>query len=259
MKKKRKTIYPSIRDKRQRKLKETQSIKQSIILFLTNKVTLSITTGLLVGSVFGLISLNILKDEQGDISFSDEEAVNTQLTAKATADDKQTLSFEDPSFYVIQNGLFHERENAENTQIQLQGKNIPSFIWEREGQFYVLHSIYKTRTLAEQGKGNLESTDVDAYVKEWDMLVTDKNVSKEEQEWLEQFLTIWSETVGQVNDKKEIEVKQWQPLLQTDYQSDLITSVQNEILEMQGNLERKEQTYVSLLAILYHVEQALGE
>lgn len=259
MKKKRKIVYPLNREKRKQKLTAKQSMKEFIIQFFTNKFTLAIATGLIVGSVFGLISLNILKNEQGEANFTDGQVFSSNKETKTAEADEQLLSFEYPTFYVIQNGLFHKRENAEQIQAQLQGQNISSFIWERKDEFYVLHSIHQTASLAEEHKAKLDNLQVDAYVKQWDMLVTNKKVSKEEEVWLEQFLTVWSETVGQVNNKKEIETKQWEKLLQTDYQSDLIASLQEKILERQAKLEQEERVYVDLLAILFHVEQALGE
>src|SRR5699024_3335052 len=218
MKKKRKIVYPSMRETRKQKLTDKQSVKEYIMQFFTNKFTLSIATGLIVGSIFGFISLNILKDEQGVASFKEGQAFHSNKATEEAAGEKHPLSLEFPTFYVIQNGLFHERENAEEIQDQLREKNISSFIWERKDEYYVLHSIYHTASLAEKHKMKLDTLQVDAYLKQWDMLLKNKSVTKEEEVWLEQFLTVWSASVEQVNNEKKLDSRQWETLLQADYQ-----------------------------------------
>lgn len=260
MKKRPKKVYQSIRGRQKgRDFSEPfDRLKRLIDRILLNKIVLAVAAGLIVGSLFGLTSLHVLTNNS-DAHVFQEETETAQETHTPSSEPMTEIVFDISDLYVIQVGLFHERENADLRKRQLERGNIPTFIWEREGEFFLLHSIHTSESSAKKINEELQEKSLEAFVKKWDMPQLDKKVTPDELTFIEKYILMWEESVKQLEAGSSIQLAKWEALQQEETDSPLISTIQIKLADSLPNLQDENLRHLAPLQLLFLLEKILTE
>lgn len=222
-------------------------------IIANNRLIIAISGGVLVGIIFGLITLQLLSEKPSVDVAEQQEKVN------ATEGPKQengiTLSetlLDD--FYVIQIGLFSDRANAEAQKEQLITKNIDSFIWERDGKYFLLHGIFSKENKAKEKAKKLEKNNIELFVKDWNLKLQDIHVTEEEKEWLEELFTLFSDSIQK---ERLADTSRWKILFNERANSERIEQVQQTLQSITESNEQATGEMNQLLTMMYAVERYL--
>lgn len=261
MKKRPKNLYKSIQGRKhdRTKLLSLNKIKRMLEKIILNKIVLAVVAGLIVGSIFGLTSLHLLTDNSDAHVFQEQPSSKEQPTQTSSTDTLTNITFNIPSVYVIQVGLFHERENAELRKRQLQRGKVTTFIWRRSEQFFLLHSLHSDESKAKQINEKLHDDSVEAFVKKWDMPKTTKRVTSGEQQFIEQFARLWEQSLHEIEADGSIPIEKWQELQRRENDSSLISAIQLKLENVLSNLEDKHFSDIDLLQLLFLIEESVTE
>lgn len=233
-------------------------IKQIVFERIINKFTLSIISGVIIGTIFGLTTLYIVNSSGEQVVINDTLTTRTE-NATVSSNEQTSLRLEVPDLYVVQVGLFHSFENAEMKQKQLERSDIRTFIWERQGEYFLLHRLYSNELAAQAQKESLLDRKIETYVKKWYIEVPDKQVKNEERIWIEQLITWWQHSLQQTEANASIDIATWKEIVEQEYESDFITKLQLKWNEDITELQQNENSSIVLLKILMQLEQLLNE
>ena len=157
--------------------------KRLIPIFLT------ILSASVVGIVLGLILMQmfvVLEDHP--------VAENSSApTVASTSGDQNTLSqLPVLSGYVLQAGVFTERDNAEEWLTTYETNNIPGIIWERDAQYFLLTGIYATEAEAKLKATEYKADGYDIFAKPWSTTEKEINLTDAEGKWVNTFQETWN-------------------------------------------------------------------
>lgn len=260
MKKRPKKLYQSIQGRTEKRMIfwSFTKIKRVLVRIILNKMVLAVFAGLVVGSFFGLTSLHLLTDTDDTHVFQEQPFSKNQTTQTSSADTLTSFTLDIPSVYVIQVGLFHERENAELRKRQLERGKIVTFIWQRGEEFFLLHSLHSDETKAKQVNEQLSDESVDAFVKKWDMPEVNKQITSDEQQFVEQFIRLWEQSLQKVELGEAISIEKWKDLHERENDSTLISTFQLKLEDIMPNLQNEKVNSIALLQLLFLLEKNLS-
>lgn len=263
MKKKQKKLYKSIHGRNYDRVVtlSINRVKRMIKRLIFNKIMLAIVAGLLVGSLFGLTSLRFLTDNSDAHVFQEQSFMKEQQSQASTSDTFTKVNVDVPSVYVIQVGLFHERENAELRKRQLERGKVATFIWQRNGEFFLLHSSHSSESKAKQMNEQLHDGSLEAFVKQWDIPTMNKRITADELQFIEQFVHIWEQSLHQVEASSSIPIAEWQSLqeIENKHESPLISDIQLNLVDIVPMLRDEHLADSALLQLLFLLEESVVE
>lgn len=254
MKNNNKKITSSISNRKESGPRFFNKVKRFAGRLMINKLMLAIVSGVIVGTIFGLTALHMLNNDEGQHAFHEAHSNHSQVST-TSSDGMNEIDLDMPNIYVIQIGLFHERENAEVSKGQLERRNIKSFIWERKDEYFLLHSAYRSEAKAKAKHEQLQEDQLETFVKTWDMLSIEIQVTQDEQAWLQEYVSLWDESFEQFEAKESIAVADWEALLEKDYESEIITEIQRKVIDIVPNLQTSDQAESTLLSMLMQFER----
>src|SRR5699024_336024 len=115
-------------NKRWSKMHALQKRLGRLISSRTKAILLSVAASLLIGILFGMISLQMAEKDS-----SRAETKNTSVDIANGTEKNATLkSFEPFTFYVIQAGVFTDSNNAQKWANLYDESGYPTIEWERE-------------------------------------------------------------------------------------------------------------------------------
>lgn len=260
MKKGYKTLAKSIKKRKHPMQSEsrTEKIKQFISQLFLNKFITAIGAGLIVGTVFGFTALHFLTNDISEQVMHEEQANGQRVNSTtSTADERAPLSITFPTVYVIQVGLFHERENARLKQDQLKRRNINTFIWQRNDEYFLLHGIFSTQLKAQEANGTLQDDAIQSFVKEWVISEANKHVTDVEANFIEQYVQLWKKSFEQFELAGQVSVQTWKPLQEEAVESEMITEIQLQLNSLLSDLQEENSDDVTLLQMLQLLEKMI--
>lgn len=145
-----------------------------------------------IGILFGMGMLQMF------VTIDDGSAANStpEVSQPAVNPNSETNLYQLPilSGYVLQAGVFSERENAIEWQESFTDTNIPALLWEKDGQHFLFAGIYETEDAAKI-KASEQIEQLELFVKPWSTSEKELELTTEEQEWLTKFHEVWNTTM----------------------------------------------------------------
>lgn len=254
--KKNKQLRSSIMNRQKRRPVFFNRGRQIFRNLLTNKLIIAIVSGVFVGTMFGLTVLYMLNTDQAETAI-DERGASPAASSSLSSEAMVALDLDMPSIYVLQVGVFHERENAELTKRQLERRKIDTFIWERDEQYFLLESVHDKEAAAKSHYERLQEKQIDTFVKKWDISLRNQRVTENERIWLEQFISLWNQSLEQSTNDQAIALSQWEKLIEEELDSTPISDLQIKVKDHLPKLENKEASSLTLLKILQEIEKII--
>lgn len=206
-------------------------------------VTLS---AIVVGLMFGFVTLNILNHVGQPI---DVDAVMTDGQATEQNDQGLLQDIEQLNAYVLQGGVFSSEENLHKWQDHFQEKGYPSVVWERDHLYYLFLGLAPSEQALNNLQHKMTDDGLDVYVKEWQTVNKEINLSEEDLLWVKSFITLWKSSITSVDEDNELSQK-WHELVESNEElSEEIVQFNNNIADLLNDRSfttEQERQYVLL-------------
>lgn len=210
---------------------------------------LTVIFALVIGVIFGIFILQLTK-QAGPVSQMEKLEEVQQERPEADMQKVDGLSF-----YVIQGGVFSNKENADKAAKAFQAANVSAMQWETEEGIYLFAGIAAAEAVAKESAGKMKDADLEVYVKPWEIGAVQAPLTEYEHKWLLQFMETWQAALEQGSEEEKQLTEEWQGLLKTEEQSDHTS------LELIGQLQEKIEassgiSQMELLKLIYTYEKA---
>lgn len=199
-------------------------------------IMITMSSAALIGIVFGVIMLQMfvtLNEPSGS------ESKVSQTSSAVSEAEKNGNKFPELSAYMLQAGVFSQRENAENWMKLYQGENLPVIVWEREEHYYLFTGVYMQEEEAKQRAVELQAKGFDVFVKPWSTSEAELTLTNDEAKWLNDFQTTWTEAIAEKNTDS------LKSLLLSRPENDIFNNLFNELEK--DKVTGDEQFYLDLM------------
>lgn len=177
-------------------------------------------SALVIGTSLGIMMLNMITNVNHHVNQTPsqtiaplpEEDVNKDGDEKIGNEQISSVSLDAISAYVLQGGVFSERENAETSAKVFGDAGFPTSIWSRENNYYLIVGIANTKEKAQEIGIELDQHDLETFVKEWHTKEMDLQLSEEEHTWLTSFVNVWNNSLDSVDNLEEFSLDTWKEL-----------------------------------------------
>lgn len=167
-----------------------------------------------IGSVLGVIMLRMFVGIDSDLAENNDLPAATVDTEDEDSSAENTTSvIEQMNAYVLQGGVFSNETNAEEWVSKYEEAGFPSYIWEREEQYFLLVGLASTKEQAEQFANSLKEYEFDIYVKEWTTEEGGADFTDKEVDWLQSFHENWQNALQSLENDEAITVDNWEALI----------------------------------------------
>ncbi|WP_100011955.1 SPOR domain-containing protein [Lentibacillus sediminis] len=206
-------------------------------------VLVAVFSAIMTGTVLGVIMLNMFvnMDEDSAQGTSGEVPALTggDEASGAAAGEGTSAAIEAIEAFVLQAGVFSGMENAEEWAGKFEAAGLPTVIWERDGQFFLLAGIGATEEQAKQSAQQLETYEFDIYVKEWATPAQEIELTSSEQEWLQGFRESWETSLQGLGSEEVFTGAGWEELMETYPQdSERITGLYEATADAQARMQQ---------------------
>lgn len=229
--------------------------------FVINRYVLAVGAGIVVGLLYGFLSLSILLNDKGEVVGSGEVTPNVSTNhpdQKSTSTAVQKVDF--PQLYAVQLGLFEKRSNAQESSQNFLSKKIATQVWERSEEYLLFASVHSEQSQAKKMVEILSEKDIDAFVKEWMIEVDEASLTESEKEIVQEFLILWTSSLAQVEADESFSEDKWQQFLKVERDdTEKIHRLIGELETAFKNNEEHANPYYLHVRILYLLEKIMGE
>src|SRR5699024_2723194 len=134
---------------------------------------LSVVSAVVIGVLLGFI---VLKMSSGGADVASENqpsqpaSQGVEAASKSENEDQESqrmIQLNELKAYVLQAGVYSEKENTEEVVSTFQSQGYPATIWEEENQYYVFTHIFTTEEQAKDAVNQLEKNELEVYAKPW--------------------------------------------------------------------------------------------
>lgn len=180
-------------------------------------IIIAILSALAIGTLLGIIMLRMFVGIDSDLS-----AQGSNLLSVVNNDEKNdrsktmTLSDEPMEAYVLQAGVFSEKENANTWAMTYGEAGLPTMIWEKENQHFLLLGLANTEEQAKVVAEGLKADSFDVYVKKWRTEAEKVKLSETEQEWFQSFRDQWNNALTSLSSQEALSPAEWDNVI-TNY------------------------------------------
>lgn len=122
-----------------------------------------------------------------------------------------TASMDSIDMYILQTGVFAEKENADLLIEELAAAGIQTALIEREGQFILIAGAGPSKEAAQSIAAGISDNQEDIYVKEWKTEAKEIEVTEAENDWLMTFQDFFQQqllTASQTEPVPEAEIQE---------------------------------------------------
>lgn len=190
--------------------------KRKVKLF--HPVVLSSIAALLIGTVLGLMVIQFFigSDNTYDLWGSQSTVPKATTGASPSATEQpQTIQLEAMQAYVLQAGVFSEKENADQIAAQFQKAGVHTMVWNRDDQYYLFADAAGTLEAANSKAEKLKAMQLDVYVKEWIVPSKTLEISTDSYEWVRDFQAQWEASLSTLDQDKNVASEGWKKLKET--------------------------------------------
>ncbi|NBJ68667.1 MULTISPECIES: SPOR domain-containing protein [Clostridia] len=240
--------------------------EDSILHVFTKKIKrikpliIAIASAFIIGSLLGitLLKMFVTIDEDRQANGDDN---NTAIADVSNEDKKGAVEDAEANSemlhaFVLQGGVFSEKANAQTWQAKFKDAGLPSLLWKKDNQYFLLISAAASENDAEQLKAEVAASGLEIYVKEWKVNLNKDALSKNEATWLQKFVDTWHKAV----ERQEVaEQQQWKTIIETapDRFKELTQSINKLMIEAEN--ENTLAVGSNLLSLWQELTVALAE
>lgn len=222
------------------------------------KFILTVSSAVLVGTVFGLILVSIFRQQgEGQIVPDDlfqpnqDQAVITDVDEEGEDNDDNETDVGRLSAFVIQAGAFQSLEQAKIAQENFLLEKYPSVIWETDTDYRVFLAAYPTKEIAKQVGEQFIDGGFDVYARDWQS--DSVSISQNEAEWLNQFKSLWQDSLSGYSDSIKQEWLEWFNVEENQLSEELNDFCQ-QVKAVLAEFNERSRPY-DLLVLWYHYQQ----
>ncbi|UOQ93879.1 hypothetical protein MUO14_02500 [Halobacillus shinanisalinarum] len=146
--------------------------------FMKN-IMLSVITALIISLALGFLLLRMFVSVTGDNTSSPNEPANAGASA-VPSDPVSMVTVEYPSFEatIVQVGVYSTESKANEWKENLADQSVPSVVWERDSQFYLMAGSNHDQAAIELLAAELSASDIPTYTKSWSVAGGSAEVSE---------------------------------------------------------------------------------
>ncbi|GGF06794.1 hypothetical protein GCM10010954_01560 [Halobacillus andaensis] len=149
------------------KVYKIPSFRKRLSPYSLKHVSLSVMTAIIVSFALGFILLKLF------VSVTDETSppVESVSGGQVQSTSAETVQVDLPSLKseVVQSGVFTNEETAEEWQGKLEEQSVPSMIWKKDEQYFLLSGSEDAETNIAQVADELAELDIPTYLKSWEV------------------------------------------------------------------------------------------
>lgn len=186
------------------------------------KIVMAGVSAVLVGMALGYIMLNVFASmetpEASSSTAYQDDVDNEPSTTETNSNEESTSSGTPPAdqntegeaaaasqtsislpavrAFVVQAGIFSTQDQAEVMQSNIESKGVRTFIWPRDGQFYLFAGIAPSKAEGEQIATLLKAQEIEVYVKEWSVPGGKMDLNQTEGDWIQKGMEQWQTVLG---------------------------------------------------------------
>ncbi|CQR48010.1 Stage II sporulation protein B [Paraliobacillus sp. PM-2] len=207
------------------------------------RVLLTASMAIMIGIGFGFFVLKMfvqIDDTKPTISNQETSAITEEEEdSSASNQEKTTVTLESITGYVVQAGLFSTTDKADEWKDKLVASGYDAFSWETSEGFRLFVNVYATKTEGEKLANELIDANLDGYVREWTTESKSIKLNNTEGEWIQQFSTLWKDTMKKTNKEAVVEEKKkW---------SNWLSSAPAPLSEYSSSIKKSGEKFVELL------------
>ncbi|RKQ37917.1 SPOR domain-containing protein [Oceanobacillus halophilus] len=225
-------------------------------------IIIAASSAILIGAVLSVIMFQVLIDVESGLS--GQSLTSYQPTSEGAEEEKEetsgNTSLETSSYtkeplnaYVLQAGVFSEKENAESWSENFTELGIPTLIWQRENQYFLLLGISATKDQAQLIAEETNTGDHDLFVKEWTTSSQEMELTEQEHSWIQQFKEVWESNLSLVSEDNTLSHTSWESILTEDEQDSKALSQLSELMTNIDELSGLDAQH-HLLEMMYQYE-----
>ncbi len=202
------------------------------------KIFFAIGSSLIIGIMLGFITLKMVKQEDPE-NKSILHSSAQETTEENNDGNTSMATFDSMNTYVVQGGVFSEKENADKSAQSFHALDFSAVSWERGSDYYLLAGIYASEETAKLSADEMAKENLDVYVKEWEIEGGQINVNEADKDWLATFLELWKSSLESLENNNGLSIEKWEQLLNNT--NGLSSKTLNFIEEIQGYKEQLDQ------------------
>ncbi|MFG6148371.1 hypothetical protein [Halobacillus sp. B23F22_1] len=149
------------------KVYKLPSFRKRLTPYSFKRVSLSVITAIIVSFALGFILLKLFVSVTEETSPPVESMSGGQVqstTAEIVQIDMPSLESE-----VVQSGVFTNKETAEEWKGKLEEQSVPSMVWKKDEQFFLLSGSEDAESNIAQVADELAAEDIPTYRKSWEV------------------------------------------------------------------------------------------
>ncbi|WP_077603176.1 SPOR domain-containing protein [Oceanobacillus sojae] len=181
-------------------MKKGKSLRKINIVW--KAILVSGISAIVVGTVIGFILFRMFVQVDAPASAGNP----SQGTAPVAQPEKEeadsgivTRSLDSLESYIIQAGIFSEKENADSLIANLTSLGISTVFFEKDGQYYLMAGVGPTEDAVKSLAASLSNNQAELYVKEWGTEAREIEMTEAEDGWLTEFQGFFTEQLQQVD------------------------------------------------------------
>ncbi|WP_077299283.1 hypothetical protein [Virgibacillus pantothenticus] len=192
----------------------------SLLHVFTKKITrikpliIAIASAFIIGSLLGFTLLKMFvtidEDRQANGDDNNTSIANVSNEDKGAVEDTEANS-ETLHAFVLQGGVFSEKGNAQTWQTKFKDAGLPSLLWKKDNQYFLLISAAASENDAKQLTAEAAASGLEIYVKEWKVNLDKDALSKIEAAWLQKFVDTWQKAM----ERQEVADQQWKSIIES--------------------------------------------
>lgn len=170
-------------------------------------ILISGISAIFVGTLIGFILFRMFVQVDAPASAGNPSQGTTpvaQPEKEEAGSDMVTSSLDSLETYIIQAGIFSEKENADSLITNLTSLGIPTVFFEKDGQYYLMTGVGPTEDAVKSLAASLSNNQADLYVKEWSIEAKEIEMTEAEDSWLTEFQAFFAEQLQQADLNQSI-------------------------------------------------------
>lgn len=211
------------------------------------RMILASSASIIVGLLFGAFFLHMIKQEESTASVIE----NTPTSIESNEELRELAAIE---VFVIQGGVFLEKENYQSWESKYDNSGIKTINWERDNTYYLLAGIAETEAMAKEYANKLDELGLDVFVKPWIVSETKLNLSETEYEWLLTFVDVWNESLLALENKTGFPYEAWENLVYEDEKNPQVNEL-NEVIQQSITKESSNKPELEQHILLHVLNQ----
>lgn len=222
-----------------------------ILIAIISAISIATVLGFIMIRMFAGVDTEITGNASNNLPVIDNNDKNETEAAETNA-----ISLKPLTAYVIQAGVFSEKANAESWAEKYHNTGLPTMIWQRENQFYLLIGLAASKEQAKKVVGGLKEYSFDMYVKEWSTGKSEAKLTQAEQEWFQSFQEQWNTALTSLSNQEDLAPANWEKInANSPKKSERVLSM----VEETSKIERADgmEAQVQLLNLWNKYEKAI--